>query len=290
MWLSRRLRFGRGALLGGTLAVATMAVLLGGPGALPAAGPDYPPVLLVASAELLPPVVRVDVRPPGGVVASGAALMVAHSGGFARCTAGAAWRDGQGRLGVLTSAHCAQPGEAEWVSVLAGRKYRHAGRMSLVADQRSVDVAFIELHADVLPAPVVRTSGSSVQLERAGDIPVVGLVNASPGDRVCVLGTSTGLTCNWRVGDVDAVLHTSDGVPRPGTLAFGTADVCVSPGDSGGPVFVKSGANALLAGIVSAYVAGPLDAVTGVRECGVLFAPVDAVTAAIGGGPILAGS
>lgn len=227
--------------------------------------------------------------PIDGAVPVGSVMAFAHDDAMARCTVGAAWRDGDGHLGVVTAGHCMNEGEALPAVMLADGVYRPVGFVTDRVEDATADVAFVRLSVDAMPAPVVRTGEYTTDLIDAGDIPIVGTAPVTEGLQVCSLGATSGLLCRWRVSSLLSRVVEHDGGLVHAPLALGSSDRCVGPGDSGGMVLTFEDGVAKLVGIISASAEHASLPITASRsDCLLLFTSVERLAKEFGGEPVLA--
>ncbi|MGQ4617401.1 serine protease [Nocardia sp. R7R-8] len=159
------------------------------------------------------------------VVLGGGSGIVVNGEGI--CTLTTIGHDAAGRLVGFTAAHCGGPGTS-----VAAAADRDAGVVGTIAQaDNDMDYAVIVFEPDKV-VPVSRVGNTTItQVGGPAKFP----------DIACKEGYSTGQTCGLTYGNV---------------LASGTwtwTQICVVPGDSGGPVVVGT----TLVSMVNAYVTVP---------------------------------
>lgn len=158
------------------------------------------------------------------VLGGGSGIVVNEQGICSLTTIG---RDGAGRLVGFTAAHCG--GEGSSVTAAADREAGPLGTVALT--NVDLDYAVIVFEPDRV-TPVSRVGNTTItQVGGPAKFP----------DIACKEGYSTGQTCGLTYGDV----------LEPGTWTW--TQICVVPGDSGGPVVVGT----TLVSMVNAYVTVP---------------------------------
>ena len=169
------------------------------------------------------------------------------------CTVAFSFSDIHGRNYAVTAGHCGHEGDLVWPTnaTFASDYEREAGRFIYSGlfnpGGERVDIGIIEITD---PQRAMEVVGDPIPTGIAQDIP-------APG-RVCKTGGTTGYTCGefletQRVQIVDTMVE--DQLPTFGDIA----GVCVSPGDSGGPVFSEVNGRAVIIGVVSGTEAGRSD-------------------------------
>ncbi|GAB2451636.1 hypothetical protein GCM10027062_35690 [Nocardioides hungaricus] len=102
-------------------------------------------------------------------------------------------------------------------------------------------------------------------------------------DNVCRFGTTSGALCGLNIGTLNTTVNSDSGPFKQVDIAYLQGQsVCVSGGDSGGPVFRKDGANGAVAiGVISGTAPVPS------YGCMLVFTGVEEAIQAWGGGPKL---
>lgn len=217
----------------------------------------------VASAWSTPVVTRMadplmlesDGRPDG--YAPGRPIMLLSTDDrLTRCTLGPALPDG---VAWLTAGHCGD-GRAAVAAGVDAHGWMNAGSFTTDEDGL-VDIGVVE--------PGAFTHGQ--QSAMPFGLPVADLREPLVGESVCMAGSTTGMSCGWEVISVDARHATADGKHTQGALAVGRTDACVSPGDSGGPVFAVGARGASVVGVVVASAVSPAMGPLAPETCAVVF-------------------
>ncbi|MFQ6327914.1 serine protease [Nocardia sp. CWNU-33] len=158
------------------------------------------------------------------MLGGGSGLVVGDQG---ICTLTTIGHDAAGRLVGLTAAHCGEAG-----TEVAAEANRDAGTVGTFAyTYTAMDYAVIEFDP-----------GKVVPVNRVGNTTITGLGGpAQFPDIACKQGYTTGQTCGLAYGDVF------------GSNTWTWTQICVLPGDSGGPVTVGT----TLVGMVNGYLTVP---------------------------------
>ena len=169
------------------------------------------------------------------------------------CTVAFSFGDTDGRNYAVTAGHCGREGNLVWPTNAAyASDYHHpaghfiySGLFSDGAD--GTDIGIIEITD---PERYMEVVGDPIPTGIGKDVP--------PLRHICKTGGTTGYTCGkfletQRVQIVDTIEDAQ-------LTTFGDiAGVCVSPGDSGGPVFSELNGRAVIVGVVSGTEAGRAD-------------------------------
>lgn len=166
------------------------------------------------------------------------------------CTVAFSFSDTSGRNFAVTASHCGNVGDLVWPTnaeyatdyqVEAGR-FIYSGLFAEGGD--GVDVGIIEITD---PQRFMEVIGAPIPTGIGEEIPELG--------RVCKTGSTTGYTCGpFLETQRVQIIDTDVDIPRS---TYGDiAEVCVSPGDSGGPVFSEVNGRAVIIGVVSGTEAG----------------------------------
>lgn len=169
------------------------------------------------------------------------------------CTVAFSFGDVHGRNYAVTAGHCGREGDLVWPTnaTFAADYEREAGRFIYSGlfspGAEGVDIGIIEITD---PDRFMEVVGNPIPTGIGDTVP--------PLDRVCKTGATTGYTCGefldtQRVQIVDTMAE--EQLPTFGDIA----GVCVSPGDSGGPVFTEVHGRAVIIGVVSGTEAGRSD-------------------------------
>ncbi|WP_433192960.1 S1 family peptidase [Nocardia sp. CA-107356] len=143
------------------------------------------------------------------------------------CTLTTIGHDAAGRLVGLTAAHCGEPG----TTVVAEANH-----------EAGVVGTFAYTNSDMDYAVIVFDPGKVVPVNRVGNTTITGLGGPVQfPDIACKQGYTTGQTCGLGYGDVFQSTN------------WAWTQICVLPGDSGGPIVVGT----TLVGMVNGYLTVP---------------------------------
>lgn len=223
------------------------------------------PFVVTATAQAYSaPVVWKVSAIPSQEIGPGAAIRMSISGSTYQCTLGIPWVDGKGKAGWITAGHCGPTG----TSILLASNGQDLG-IAQRSEDAQVDLSFV---------PSSTAKGDHDLAGRA----LTGTATVRVGDLVCVQGVTTSLSCGWKVVQ-DVGEHEVAGRTMTGVLLEGKAQTCVSPGDSGGPVFILGTGEVKLVGVLNAsgqtVDLGPIIPGT----CRTLFTSIEQIQAALGG-------
>ncbi|MEV4412158.1 hypothetical protein [Catellatospora sp. NPDC049609] len=160
----------------------------------------------------------------------GGAGLRAGSGATNTCTSGfVARRNSDGRIGGTTAAHCFSNGQSIYSST------QYWGAASGESDYPAYDMMFVSASAEKYDNKI--HTDPCCPTERF----VTAKRNAVIGDSVCLSGMVTKATCGIAVNSLQGVLCAADGCTYGLMQGNRGGDVIVKPGDSGGPVYIRSG-------------------------------------------------
>lgn len=211
-------------------------------------------------------------------LASGA-LIVVDSSDAAVCSLGVPWvlSEPSASAGWASAGHCFDG--VDDVYSWRGERIGVGADVGLAA----VDAAFLRADDSSQVAPAVLGSDRP-------ELPVRDVASVAVGDEVCVVGSTSGVSCGWRVGSVSGSVNIS-GRDVDAAQAFGRAESCVSAGDSSGPVVMRLPSGDLAwAGVVAASSVSVGFEPVVAQVCSVAFTTIDQLQDALGGQAITAGS
>ena len=223
--------------------------------------------------------------PVTGQIAGGTLLLVeTPDGHIGECTAGLPWKMPDGTQGIVTAAHCLQGSPSAKIYALHNNLILPVGTVKLDAGSTHGDTAFIELQGPTAQG-AIRAGRSTLGASADTDTMITKTQKVENNLQIYTLGITTGLLCDWRVNAVGSILVGRKNM----AMAVGTAETCVSPGDSGGPVFTRNQqGQAQAVGIITE--AGGVPKPGGGKYCILYFALVEAIQETLGGEPLLSGS
>lgn len=162
------------------------------------------------------------------------------------CSLGIPWQLATGETGWASAGHCF----AEPVSVVTTISGTVLGQGSAAVGENNerdrADAGFISATS---PSFVTDTVQGLPQTEK-----ITGSAPVSAGDKVCIAGAVSGISCGWEVTKTSAqipISGLSGEVTTSGVVAYGRADECVQPGDSSSPVLKRTQGTWKWAGVVS---------------------------------------
>ncbi len=190
------------------------------------------------------------------------------------CTVGGSWRGKTGRLYLLTAGHCAKGGSRDEVFDPGSFRRAKYGKYAWSMYGRGGDVAgYRVVDRRVLARPAVYLGNDSSQMVKHWH----GARNPSAGQSVCVSGSVSFVSCNYRVARTNATQRMGDRTVGNLTIASRLGDCVLDHGDSGAPVYVRDRSN-------DAYFAGVLSGGTEkYGRCYIAFTPPSAIHAQFGG-------
>lgn len=217
---------------------------------------------------------RVAVRP-------GDSLILESDHGARGCTAGIAWQL-EGVDHIVTAGHCGDVGDTVY---LAGRGIEVGVVVSKPPEDSLLDAELVRLHAGAQADPrIVAEEGTPTDLG-PDPTPVIGVAGSGRGDRLCMAGMRTGITCGWVGLGTGFLPLTENGYDTLGGEARRGYGLCPVHGDSGGPVFTTTQEGAYIVGILDATSREAALPILG--PCDVVYATVHDISEVLGGTPKL---
>lgn len=203
----------------------------------------------------------------------GSYIRVAQYDGTASvCSLGVPWTSAKGDVGWLTAAHCfSKLGQTVFGSLGPIGTGEVSGTL--------VDASFVKAKDSKLVRPELVINGVTT--------PIVDVAPARVGDSLCVIGTTSGLTCGWEVISEKDTVEVENDRNVIGAVALGRGSECASKGDSGGLVFTLDDDKVTAVGTVVAVRNTPELTSLIPATCTVVLATAEQSSAVLGGSAFL---